>query len=103
MRVGIQNIIEAFCALGYGNDKRLKEAWEIIGTKKDKNGKYVLNGTLSKSYLPKEKVGRASKWVTFYVLDLFDNRRNDRIRHGTREEEKRRKRTGIQAAFWSKS
>jgi hypothetical protein len=68
MRVGIQNIIEAFCVLGYGNDKRLKEAWEIIETKKDKDGKYVLNGTLSKSYLPKEKVGRASKWVTFYVL-----------------------------------
>jgi hypothetical protein len=36
-------------------------------------------------------------------IDLFDNRKNDRIRHGTREAEKRRKRTGIQAAFWSKS
>jgi hypothetical protein len=68
MRVGIQNIIEAFCVLGYGNDKRLKEAWEIIETKRDDDGKYILNGTLTKSYLPKEKVGRPSKWVTFYIL-----------------------------------
>jgi hypothetical protein len=68
MRVGIQNIVEAFCVLGYGNDKRLKEAWEIIETKKDKDGKYVLNGTLTKSYLPKERIGKPSKWVTFYLL-----------------------------------
>jgi hypothetical protein len=29
MRVGIQNIVEAFCILGYGKDKKLKEAWNI--------------------------------------------------------------------------
>ena len=68
MRVGLQNIIEAFCVLGYGADKRLKEAWEILETKKDKEGKYILNGTLAKSYLQKEKVGKPSKWVTFYTL-----------------------------------
>jgi hypothetical protein len=68
MRVGIQNIVEAFCVLGFGKDKRLKGAWEILETKKDKDGKYILNGTLSKSYFPKEKVGRPGKWVTFYVL-----------------------------------
>ena len=68
MRVGIQNIVEAFCVLGYGNDKRLKDAWKILETKMDKEGKYILNGTLSKSYLPKEKVGKPSKWVTLYAL-----------------------------------
>jgi hypothetical protein len=68
MRVGLQNIIEAFCVLGHGTDKKLKEAWNIIETKKDTNGKYILNGTLAKSYLPKEKVGKPSKWVTFYTL-----------------------------------
>lgn len=68
MRVGLQNIIEAFCVLGYGADKRLKEAWNILETKRDTDGKYILNGTLNKSYLPKEKVGKPSKWVTFYTL-----------------------------------
>jgi hypothetical protein len=70
MRVGIQNMVEAFCVLGYGADKRLKAAWEILETKKDGEGKYVLDSTLTKPYLPKtrEKVGKPSKWVTFYTL-----------------------------------
>lgn len=68
MRIGLQNIVEAFCALGYGMDKKLKEAWNLLEEKRDKDGKYILNGTLTKSYLPKEKVGKPSKWVTFYTL-----------------------------------
>jgi hypothetical protein len=68
MRIGLQNIIEAFSVLGYGTDKKLKEAWDTMETKKDINGKYILNGTLTKSYLPKERVGKPSKWVTFYTL-----------------------------------
>lgn len=68
MRVGLQNIIEAFCALGYGNDSRLSEAWELLRSKETSEGLYLLNGTLSKSYLPKERVGKPSKWVTFYAL-----------------------------------
>jgi hypothetical protein len=68
MRVGLQNIVEAFCVLGYGTDTRLKEAWNILESKKDKDGKYILNGTLSKSYLPKERAGKPGKWVTFYAL-----------------------------------
>jgi hypothetical protein len=68
MRVGLQNIVEAFCTLGYGTDKRLEEAWNILEGKKDNDGKYILNGTLNKSYLPKERVGKPSKWVTFYTL-----------------------------------
>ena len=33
MRVGLQNIVESLCALGYGNDPRLDEAWEILNSK----------------------------------------------------------------------
>ena len=68
MRVGLQNIVESLCALGYGNDPRLQEAWGILNSKKTSDGKYMLNGTLSKSYLPKERVGKPSKWVAFYAL-----------------------------------
>jgi hypothetical protein len=32
------------------------------------DGKYLLNQQLTKSYLPKERVGKPSKWVTFYTL-----------------------------------
>jgi len=76
MRVGLQNIVESFCALGYGNDSRLNEAWDILNSKKTSDGMNILNGTLSKSYLPKERVGRPSKWVTFYAL-LAQKERDD--------------------------
>ena len=68
MRVGIQNTVEALCALGYGNDVRLREAWRILDARIVEDGKYVLNGSLTKSYLPKERAGKPSKWVTFYAL-----------------------------------
>ena len=68
MRVGLQNVVEAFSALGYGNDKLLEEARSILDNYKDKTGKLLLKGTLAKSYLPKERVGKPSKWVTFYAL-----------------------------------
>lgn len=68
MRVGLQNIVESLCALGCGRDPRMREAWDILGSKLSVDGKYVLDGTLSKSYLPRERVGKASKWVTFYAL-----------------------------------
>lgn len=68
MRVGLQNIVESFCALGYGNDGLLAEAWNILESKRTPDGKYILNGTLTKSYLPKERAGKPGKWVTFYAL-----------------------------------
>lgn len=67
-RVGLQNVIEALCALGYGNDARLAQAWELLERNRDSDGRYILNGTLSKSYLPKERIGKPSYWVTFYAL-----------------------------------
>lgn len=68
MRVGIHHVVEAFCALGYGNDSRLTEAWNFLNEKKNPDGKYILDQTLTKSYLPKERTGKPSKWVTFYAL-----------------------------------
>ncbi|MFT3950756.1 MAG: hypothetical protein QM689_02120 [Oscillospiraceae bacterium] len=68
MRVGIQNVAESFSALGFGNDERLKETWEILQGYRNDSGKIDLKGTLTKSYLPKEKRGKPSKWVTFYTV-----------------------------------
>jgi hypothetical protein len=68
MRVGIHHIVEAFCALGYGSDDRLTAAWNLLREKCDTDGKYLLDQTLTKSYLPKERPGKPSKWVTFYAL-----------------------------------
>lgn len=75
MRVGLQNVVECFSALGYGNDKRLKEAWSMLERKKNEAGKIILKGSLTNSYLPKERVGKPSKWATFYYL-LAENERS---------------------------
>ena len=40
----------------------------MLNGKKTGDGKYILDGTLAKSYLPKERAGKPSKWVTFYAL-----------------------------------
>ena len=35
---------------------------------KDELGRVILAGTMTKSYLPKEKVGKPSAWATFYTV-----------------------------------
>ena len=67
MRVGLHNIVEAFSALGYGNDSRLDESWKFLEERKDTDGRVILDTTVTKSYLRKEKAGAPSKWATFYA------------------------------------
>lgn len=67
MRVGLHNIVEALCALGYGHDARLNQAWGLLADKRDEQGIIVLEGTPTKSYLKKERAGKFSKWATFYA------------------------------------
>lgn len=76
MRIGLQNIVESFSALGYGNEDWLQKSWRLLEKQKDDTGKVILGGTLTKSYLPKEKIGKASKWATFYTLLAESNRGN---------------------------
>ncbi len=68
MRIGLPQLLYAFALLGAGNAPELSEAWEMLDQKKDKDGKYILEGTLSKSYLPREKINKPGKWVTLYSL-----------------------------------
>ncbi len=68
MRVGIQNVLEALCALDCGGERRPESAIDIMNSRKDADGRLILAGTFSRSYLPKERIGRPSKWATFYAL-----------------------------------
>ena len=74
MRVGIHNIMETISSLGYGNAPETASGWNYLNSAKDDMGRVILLGTLTKSYLPKEKVGRPSAWATFYSL-LADKER----------------------------
>jgi len=66
-RVGLPMLLDALSALGAGGAPELREAWSILDAKRDGRGRVKLEGTLAKSYLPKERVGRPGKWVTLYA------------------------------------
>ena len=68
MRIGIQNIMETISSLGYGNHPASVAGWNYLNAAKDDMGRVILSGTLTKPYLPKEKVGKPSAWATFYAL-----------------------------------
>ncbi len=68
MRIGIQNIMETISSLGYGNAPAASAGWKYLDAAKDETGRVILSGTLTKSYLPKEKVGKPSAWATFYAI-----------------------------------
>ena len=74
MRIGIHNIMETVSSLGYGNAPETASGWNYLNSAKDDMGRVILSGTLTKSYLPKEKVGQPSVWATFYSL-LADKER----------------------------
>lgn len=68
MRVGVQNVVESLCALGYGDHPALEEAWALLAAHTDEQGRVELDGTLQRSWLPKEAVGKPSRWVTLYTM-----------------------------------
>lgn len=74
MRVGLPILLDAFAVLGTGRAPELEEAWRLLEEKADWQGKVGLDGTLSKAYLPKERVGKPSKWGTLYACLALKNR-----------------------------
>ncbi|MGE5530204.1 MAG: hypothetical protein ACM3X6_13840 [Patescibacteria group bacterium] len=74
MRVGLPLLLEALAALGAGWATALCEAWSLLDGKRDKEGRIILEGTPAKSYLPKERVGKPSKWATLYAYMVWRNR-----------------------------
>jgi hypothetical protein len=61
-------ILHAISVLRKGNDPRCNQAWELLDKRRDTDGHYLLDGTLTKPYIKLEKPGKPSKWVTFYAL-----------------------------------
>ncbi len=67
--VGLPLLLDALAALGAGEATELQEAWSLLEQKRDRDGRILLEGTLpaNKAYLPKERVGKPSKWGTLYA------------------------------------
>jgi hypothetical protein len=75
-RVGLPVLLDALAVLGAGEAPELDEAWRLLDERVDAHGRVVLEGTLplNKAYLPKEKVGRPSKWATLYACLAWQHR-----------------------------
>jgi hypothetical protein len=67
--VGLPLLLDALAALGAGEATELREAWSLLEERKDHHGRLLLEGTLpsNRTYLPKERVGKPSKWGTLYA------------------------------------
>jgi hypothetical protein len=49
--------------------------WGVPAGKRGADGRVKLEGTLSKPYLPRERVGKPGKWVTLYSWMAWARRR----------------------------
>jgi hypothetical protein len=76
-RVGLPVLLDALAVLGAGQAPELDEAWQLLDGKRDQQGRILLEGTLpsNRAYLPKERVGKPSKWGTLYACLAWQNRR----------------------------
>ncbi len=74
-RIGIHMTLYALSILGKGGDPACKRAWEILESKRTGDGKYIIDGSLTKPYIKVAKPGKPGKhslpdkWVTFYALN----------------------------------
>jgi len=56
----------ALSRMGYGQDERLRPAWDILASKRDKAGRTILDWKPKTLFDPGEK-GQPNKWTTLYA------------------------------------
>ncbi|NLG28343.1 MAG: hypothetical protein GX557_10555 [Chloroflexi bacterium] len=76
--MGLPMLLFALATLGAGNAPEMDEGWDLLARKRDAEGRVLLEGTLTKSYLPKERVGQPSKWATLYACLAWQARERAR-------------------------
>jgi hypothetical protein len=67
-RAGLVEVLYTLSRMGYGKDSRLARAWNLLGTKADRTGKYILDWTPTQSIWKVGKRGQPNKWLTLYAL-----------------------------------
>jgi hypothetical protein len=72
----IFSIAYSMSKLGYGNRPEMTELWKIIDSKKDSDGKVILEKTESKKTISMEQVGKPNKWITLYLLLTYKYKDN---------------------------
>lgn len=67
VHIGLHMIRYALSVLG-GKHPNCEKAWDLLDSKKDCEGKFILSKSFDFPYFNVGKVGSSNKWVTLYVL-----------------------------------
>ena len=66
-KANLFEILYSISKIGYGNDKRLESAWQLLKSKKNSDGRYILDWTPTQSPWKVGKRNEPNKWMTFYA------------------------------------
>lgn len=64
----VWEILYALSRMGYGKDERLREAWRVMESRKDADGRYLLNQTPGQCPWKVGKAGEPNQWITLYCM-----------------------------------
>lgn len=67
-RANLWEILYGLSKMGYGGDERLNDAWAVLDSRMDAEGRFTLDWTPSKSPWKVGRVGEPNKWLTLYCL-----------------------------------
>lgn len=67
-RTNVWEILYALSKMGCGKDDRLKDAWAVLDSRADAEGRFSLNWTPPQAPWKVGKRGEPNKWVTLYCL-----------------------------------
>ena len=64
---GLAEAVYALSTMGYGNRKEMKEAWSLLASKRDRDGRLPLERSVVWPHIRHTPRGRPSKWLTLYA------------------------------------
>lgn len=68
VKTGLQMIMYSMAMLGAAGAAGCEKAWVLLDSKKDNEGRYILDKALTKPLYKIGRVGKPNKWVTLYAL-----------------------------------
>jgi hypothetical protein len=68
VKIGLHMILYGLAVMGVGNSPACEKAFALLESKKDANGRYILEKSLTKPYFKIGKIGKPNKWITLYAL-----------------------------------
>ncbi len=67
-RTNLWEILYALSKMGFGKDERLKDAWDVLSSRCNPDGRYILDYTPAQCPWKVGKAGEPNKWITFYCM-----------------------------------